>query len=98
MTPDVVAAIASVDYRDNIFGRRRLYPAWDNLKDEDVFFRAVDMLEAAGVPASHLMAYMLVGFDKNETWQRIHHRFERNGFQANKSRRALDHDDLFGRL
>jgi hypothetical protein len=77
MTPEVAAAIASVEYRDNEFRRRRLYTAWDNLKDEDVFFRGVDMLEAAGVPASHLMAFMLVGFDKKETWERIHHRFNR---------------------
>lgn len=77
MTPEVAAAIASVEYRDNEFRRRRLYTAWDNLKDESVFFNGVDMLESAGVPASHLMAFMLVGFDKNETWQRIHHRFNR---------------------
>jgi hypothetical protein len=33
------------------------------------------MLEGAGVPAKHVMAYMLVGYDKNETWERIWHRF-----------------------
>jgi hypothetical protein len=73
----VAAAIAGIEYSDNTFRRRRLYTAWDNLKDEEVFFRGVDMLEAAGVPASHLMAFMLVGFDKRETWERIHHRFNR---------------------
>ncbi len=77
MTPEVAAAIARVEYRDNKFRRRRLYTAWDNLKDEEVFFRGVDMLESAGVPPSHLMAFMLVGFDKRETWDRIHHRFNR---------------------
>lgn len=77
MTPEVATAIASIEYRDGSFSKRRLYTAWDNLKDEDVFFRGVDMLEAAGVPAKHLMAYMLIGFDKRETWDRIHHRFQR---------------------
>ena len=77
MTPEVADAIASVEYRDNEFQRRRLYTAWDNLKDEEVFFRGVDMLEAAGIPPSHLMAFMLIGFDKRETWDRIHHRFNR---------------------
>lgn len=77
MTPDVAAAIASVQYRDDGFTKRRLYTAWDNLKDEAVFFNGVRMLEEAGVPPKHLMAFMLVGFDKNETWERIHHRFER---------------------
>lgn len=77
MNPEVATALASIEYRDGEFQRRRLYTAWDNLKDERVFFRGVDLLEAAGVPPSHLMAYMLVGYDPEETWERIHHRFDR---------------------
>ena len=77
MTPEAAAAIASIEYRDDGFTRRRLYTAWDNLKDEEVFFRGVDTLEAAGVPSNRLMAYMLVGYDKRETWDRIWHRFHR---------------------
>ena len=77
LTPEAAAAIATIEYRDDAFKERRLYTAWDNLKDEGVFFRGIDMLEAAGVPAKHVMAYMLVGFDKNETWDRIWHRFNR---------------------
>jgi hypothetical protein len=73
----VAAALASVQYRDDQFRQRRLYTAWDNLGDERVFFRGVDRLEKAGVPARHLMAYMLVGFDPAETWDRIHYRFDR---------------------
>lgn len=33
------------------------------------------MLELAGVPAKHLMAYMLIGFDRRETMERILYRF-----------------------
>lgn len=77
MTPEVAAAIASIEYRDDGFTQRRLYTAWDNLKDEEVFFRGVDMLEAAGVPSKNLMAFMLIGFDKKETQERIQHRFNR---------------------
>lgn len=69
-------ALASVEYRDDGFTRRRLYTAWDNLKDERVFMRGVDTLEAAGIPPSHLMAYMLIGFDPTETWERIFLRFD----------------------
>lgn len=68
-------ALATIDYRDNDFSHRRLYTAWDNLKDEGIFFRGVDTLNAAGVPSKHLMAYMLVGFDPAETWDRLWHRF-----------------------
>lgn len=77
VTPEVAAAIATVEYRNNKFNRRTLYTAWDNLKDEEVFFRGVDTLEAAGIPPTRLMAFMLIGFDKKETWERIHHRFDR---------------------
>lgn len=77
LTPDAAAALASIEYRDDAFKERRIYTAWDNLKDEAIFFRGIDMLDAAGIPAKHVMAYMLVGFDKKETWERLWHRFNR---------------------
>lgn len=70
-------ALASIEYRDTKFERRRLYTAWDNLKDEERFFAGVDRLERAGVPPTNLMAYMLIGFDKAETWERLWRRFNR---------------------
>ena len=54
-----------------------IYCAWDNLKDEQVFFAGINTLEQAGIPPSHVRAYMLIGFDKNETWDRIWYRFNR---------------------
>jgi hypothetical protein len=33
MTEEAAVAIASVEYRDDGFSRRRLYTAWENLKD-----------------------------------------------------------------
>jgi len=77
ITPAAAEALASIEYRDDSFTERRVYTAWDNLKDEAVFFRGVDMLEAAGIPPKRVMAYMLVGFDKRETWDRLWHRFTR---------------------
>ena len=46
----------------------------DNLGDERVFFRGVEMLAAAGIPPNHLLAYMLVGYDRRETWERVLYR------------------------
>ncbi len=77
ISEEAAAALATIEYRDTKFTRRRLYTAWDNLHDERVFFRGVDMLERAGIPAGNVMAYMLVGYDKAETWERIWHRFNR---------------------
>jgi hypothetical protein len=71
------AALKAMGYWDDSFKVRRLYTAWDNLGDEERFFRGVDTLERNGIPPSHLLVYMLVGYDKRETWERLLYRFER---------------------
>jgi hypothetical protein len=74
---DVAKALAYVPYYDDQFKVRRLYTAWDSIGDEGRFFRGVDMLEAHGIPPSHLMVYMLVGYDQRETWERVFYRFNK---------------------
>ena len=68
-------ALATMDYRDDSFSKPRLYTAWDNIGDERRFFAGVDTLERHGIPAAHVMAYMLVGYDKRETWERVFYRY-----------------------
>lgn len=70
-------ALASIEYRDDQFQQRRIYTAWDNLKDEKIFFRGVDTLERAGIPAKHIMVYMLVGHDPKEDWDRLLYRYDK---------------------
>ena len=78
MIDDVsAAALASVGYWDDGFKVRRLYTAWDNIGDEERFFKGVDTLERHGIHPRNLLVYMLVGYDKRETWERIMHRFNR---------------------
>ena len=77
VTPEAATALASVQYTDDQFKRRRLYTACDNIGDEKVFFRGVDILAAAGIPPSHLLAYMLVGYERRETWEHVLYRFHR---------------------
>ena len=72
---EACAALATLEYRDDQFQQRRLYTAWGNINDEGIFFRGVDMLERAGIPAKHLMVYMLIGYDPKETRERIAYRF-----------------------
>lgn len=71
------AALASIPYYDDGFKARRLYTAWDNIGDEGRFFRGVDTLEKHGIPSHHIMAYMLIGYDKRETWERVLYRLNR---------------------
>lgn len=56
-------ALAALPYRDDSFEKRRLYCAWDNRKDEKTLFRGLARLDRAGIKRSHLMVYMLVGYD-----------------------------------
>jgi hypothetical protein len=74
---EAAAALATIRYQSTKFNEKKLYTAWDNIGDEKVFFKGVDCLERNGIPAKRLMAYMLVGYDKAETWDRIWHRFNR---------------------
>lgn len=74
---DSAKALASIQYYDDGFKVRRLYTAWDNIGDEDRFFKGVDTLERHGIPPRNLLVYMLVGYDKRETWERIMYRFEK---------------------
>lgn len=75
ITEEAATWLARLPYYDDQFKTRRLYTAWDNLKDEKIFFRGVENLRAAGVPPTHLMVYMLIGYDREETLERIMYRF-----------------------
>jgi hypothetical protein len=75
--PDEASALASVKYYDDQFQTRRLYTAWDNIGDEARFFAGVNLLRDAGIPPTHLLVFMLVGYDKRETWGRVMYRFEK---------------------
>lgn len=77
ITDEAAECIAQLPYYDDGFKVRRMYTAWDNLKDEAIFFRGVERLERAGVPPTHLLVYMLIGYDKTETMERIMYRFNR---------------------
>ena len=78
MIDEVSAArLGDLPYYDDSFNIRRLYTAWDNVGDEKRFFDGVATLGRHGVPPHHLMAYMLIGWDKRETWDRIFYRFNK---------------------
>lgn len=75
ITKEIAEAIASVDFYDHKFKERRLYTAWDNYGERDLFMRGVQHLQRAGVSPSDLFVYMLLGFDPGETWARVEERY-----------------------
>lgn len=68
--------LASIRLFDRQFKRRRIYVAFDNLGDRDIFTRGIQLLLDAGFRGDDILAYMLVGFDPKETWDRIAERLE----------------------
>lgn len=75
MTAETAQALASVQYRDDQFQRRRLYTAWDNIGHRKVFFRGMKLLEDAGIPPRHLMVYMLIGYKPDEGMEEVFERY-----------------------
>lgn len=64
---ETAEAIASIDYYDDGFTRRRIYTAWDNRKDEARLFRGLNALVRYGVKPDQIMVYMLCGYWPGET-------------------------------
>lgn len=67
LTEETAEAMASIDYRDDSFTRKRIYTAWDNRKDEARLFAGLNALVRHGVKPDHIMVYILVGYWPGET-------------------------------
>lgn len=74
LTDEAAEAIASIDYRDDSMKVRRIYTAWDNLKDEQRLFDGLNRLVKYGVKPDHIMVYMLIGYWPGETQADRDHR------------------------
>lgn len=77
LTDETAAAIATVDYRDDSMKSKRIYTAWDNLKDEARLFAGLEALVRHGVRPDHIMVYVLIGYWKGETQDEREHRRRR---------------------
>jgi hypothetical protein len=62
---------------DDQFKYKRIYTAWDNIGDEKRFFTGIERLQKYGIKPYHITAYMLIGYDRRETWERIWYRFNK---------------------
>ncbi len=69
------AMLARMKYRDDQFKTKRIYTAWDNRKDEEIFLRGITLLLDAGIAPSHIMVYFLCGYWPGETIDDVMYRF-----------------------
>ncbi len=64
---EAAEAIAAMDYRDDAMSTKRIYTAWDNLKDEERLMSGLSRLVRYGVKPDHIMVYILCGYWPGET-------------------------------
>lgn len=71
------AYLSKIRYMDDQFKTRRIYTAWDNRKDEEIFMRGINMILEAGIKPSHIMVYFLCGYWPGEKFEDVYYRFEK---------------------
>lgn len=74
---EVAEALVSIGSYDDQFKQKRVYTAWDNLKQENIVFKGLDYLKAAGVRPKTVMVYMLVGYAEGETMEDVLYRYNK---------------------
>jgi len=68
------AKLVQMKYMDDQFKKRRIYTAWDNRRDENIFMKGIGIMLDAGVRPRHIMVYMLCGYWSWEKWEDILYR------------------------
>lgn len=71
---------ATQKYYDDAFERKRIYTAFDNLRDADIFFRGIGYLTDAGVKPDEIMVYFLCNYWQkgltSDVWERFYRMVE----------------------
>ena len=63
VTEEKAQMLSKVDYRDDQFKTKRIYFAWDNIKDEEMITLGISRLISVGIKPQNIMIYVLVGFN-----------------------------------
>lgn len=63
LTKEFAEKLAEVKYYNWTFKKRSLHFAFDDLRYKDKFKEGIETLISSGIPASHIMVYVLVGYN-----------------------------------
>lgn len=74
---EAAQVLARMKYYDDQFQRRRIYTAWDNLRDAEIFFRGIGYLIEAGIKPDEIMVYFLCNYWQKGLTSDVWERFER---------------------
>lgn len=62
ITEEQAACLAHIKYTNSKFNQKYLTFAWDNYKDKKLVLNGIDICEKAGIPASKMQFFVLIGF------------------------------------
>lgn len=54
--------LARMKFRDDSFKRKRIYTAWDNKRDEEIFLKGIKILLNTGIKPNEIMVYFLCNY------------------------------------
>lgn len=74
---DAAQVLGRMKYYDDQFKKRRIYTAWDNLRDADIFFRGIGYLLDAGIKPDDIMVYFLCNYWQKGLAADVWERFDR---------------------
>lgn len=77
LTDEQARALAGTDYRNMAMRTKRIYGAWDSVGEEPSVLAGIHRLIDAGITPDHIMVYMLIGYQKNETHEHNEYRRQR---------------------
>lgn len=69
--------LSQMQFRDNKFKRKRIYTAWDNSKDEKIFFRGINLLLNSGIKANEILVYFLCNYYEKGLTDDVLYRFNK---------------------
>ena len=74
---EAAQVLGTMKYYDDAFERKRIYTAWDNLRDAEIFFRGIGYLTDAGIKPDEIMVYFLCNYWEKGLTTDVWERFER---------------------
>lgn len=69
--------LSELNVRDRKFKKRRIYTAWDNAKDEKIFWQGIETLTSNGFKPSEIMVYFLCNYWQKGLTDDVWMRFEK---------------------
>lgn len=67
--------LSKMKFRDDSFKKKRIYTAWDNKRDENIFLKGINCILKAGIKPNEIMVYFLCNYWEKGLTQDVWDRF-----------------------